>query len=107
MTLEELSKFDGRDGRPAYIAVSNTIYDVSTSDLWQGGNHEGAHQAGYDLTTELKSAPHVRAVIDKFPVIGKIEEPKNTKKSDELEISPLSIAIIVFVVILMLITYMI
>lgn len=74
MTRKELAGFDGRDGRPAYVAVSGTIYDVSASPLWQNGNHQGAHQAGSDLTEELKSAPHVRAVIERFPVVGRLEE---------------------------------
>lgn len=74
MTLEQLKQFDGRDGRPAYIAVNGTIYDVSASERWQGGNHEGAHQAGADLTEELKQAPHVRSVIERYPAVGRIEE---------------------------------
>ena len=70
MTLEELSAFDGREGRKAYVAVSGKVYDVSASPRWQDGNHEGAHQAGGDMTEELKAAPHVRAVIERFPVVA-------------------------------------
>ena len=73
MNTAELAKCDGRDGRPAYVAVSGTLYDVSASDRWKDGNHEGVHQAGQDLTEALKSAPHVRAVIERFPVVGKLE----------------------------------
>jgi len=74
MTKSELAKFDGRDGRPAYVAVNSTIYDVSSSELWTNGDHQGAHQAGADLTEELKGAPHVRMVVERFPVVGKLEE---------------------------------
>jgi len=74
MTPEQLKQCDGRDGRPAYIAVNGTIYDVSASTRWQGGNHEGAHQAGADLTEELKQAPHVRSVIERFPVVGRLAD---------------------------------
>jgi predicted heme/steroid binding protein len=74
MTKIELAKHDGRDGRPAYVAVNGTIYDVTASPLWQGGDHQGAHQAGHDLTEELKSAPHVRAVVERFPVVGQLAE---------------------------------
>jgi predicted heme/steroid binding protein len=70
MTKTELAKYDGRDGRPAYVAVNGTIYDVTASPLWPGGDHQGAHQAGHDLTEELKGAPHVRAVVERFPVVG-------------------------------------
>lgn len=74
MTKSELARHDGREGRPAYIAVSGTIYDVSASPLWKDGDHQGSHHAGGDLTEELKSAPHVRAVIERFPVVGRLEE---------------------------------
>ena len=80
MTKEELAKFDGRDGRKAYVAVNEKVYDVSESPLWQGGDHQGMHQAGADLTEELKSAPHVRAVVERFPVVGRLEEPEPPKK---------------------------
>ncbi|RMF48543.1 MAG: cytochrome B5 [Deltaproteobacteria bacterium] len=74
MTPEELARFDGRDGRKAYVAVNGKIYDVTESPLWKDGNHQGAHQAGGDLTEELKSAPHVRAVMERFPVVGQLED---------------------------------
>ena len=80
MTPEELARCDGRDGRPAYVAVAGTIYDVSASALWKDGDHQGLHQAGTDLTEELKSAPHVRAVIERFPAIGPLEQPPTKKK---------------------------
>lgn len=80
MTKEELAKFDGRDGRKAYVAVNEKVYDVSDSPLWQGGDHQGMHQAGADLTEALQSAPHVRAVVERFPVVGRLEEPEPPKK---------------------------
>jgi predicted heme/steroid binding protein len=74
MTKSELARHDGRDGRPAYVAVNGTIYDVTASPLWQGGDHQGSHQAGQDLTEELKSAPHVRGVVERFPAVGRLED---------------------------------
>ena len=86
MTREKLAEFDGREGRKAYVAVNGNIYDFTDSNLWQDGEHQGAHQAGCDLTDELKKAPHVRAVIERFPVIGKLEEeePVTKKKKGQL-----------------------
>jgi len=80
MTKEELAKHDGKDGSKAYVAVNGKIHDVSASDLWAGGDHQGLHQAGCDLTDEIKSAPHVRAVVDRFPVVDHLEEPEPPKK---------------------------
>jgi len=72
MTPEELKHYDGRAGRKAYVAVSGKIYDVTDSPLWVDGDHQGEHQAGCDLTEELKSAPHVRAVVERFSVVGEL-----------------------------------
>lgn len=72
MTFEELSRCDGRDGRKACVAINGKIYDVSASPLWAEGNHQELHQAGQDLTADLMQAPHVRAVIERFPVVGEV-----------------------------------
>jgi predicted heme/steroid binding protein len=74
MNRDELANYDGRDGNKAYVAVANVIYDVTESPKWSEGNHLDAHQAGADLTEELKGAPHVRSVIERFPVAGRLEE---------------------------------
>ena len=74
MTAEELARFNGKDGQPAYVAVNNVLYDVSASAMWLNGNHLDQHQAGQDLTEELKSAPHVRKVIERFPTVGRLEQ---------------------------------
>ena len=95
MTLEELSVFDGRNGQPAYVAVGGIIYDVSKSPLWENGKHEGAHQAGCDLTTELKSAPHIAAVIERFPSVGRLELPAEPQKSSAPQILALALGLLV------------
>jgi len=107
MTIEELGQFDGKEGRAVYVAVSGTIYDVSASPLWKEGNHVDAHQAGKDLTEELKEAPHVRSVIERFPVVGKLETPAATSKKETGGLPLLSIIIIVFVLILLIATFLI
>jgi len=70
MTREELAQCDGREGRKAYVAVNGKVYDFSGSRLWAQGDHQGAHQAGRDLTAELAQAPHVRALVERFPVVA-------------------------------------
>jgi len=106
MTIEELARFDGCDDRAAYVAINGVIYDVSTSQRWRDGDHEGVHQAGRDLTEELKSAPHVRILVERFPIVGKIENRTNKKQKPTTGIPLLSIIIMAFVTLLMLATYM-
>ncbi len=47
-TREELAKFNGQNGQPAYVAISGTVYDVSNKAAWKGGKHHG-NEAGQDL----------------------------------------------------------
>jgi predicted heme/steroid binding protein len=69
-TLEELAKFDGSDGNPAYVAYQGKVYDVSDSSFWIGGDHLGSHQAGKDLTDELDIAPHGPENLDRVKLVG-------------------------------------
>ncbi len=69
-TAQELMEFDGREGRPAYVAYEGVVYDVTESAMWGDGDHEGMHQAGRDLTSEHADAPHDVYVTD-FPEVGR------------------------------------
>ena len=69
-TRRDLSRFNGRDGMPAYVASEGKVYDVSGSILWHGGNHKMMHEAGKDLTRELDAAPHDMDMLKRFPVVG-------------------------------------
>jgi predicted heme/steroid binding protein len=69
-TLEELKQFDGRDGRPAYIAYKGKVYDVTESFLWINGDHQGQHEAGKDLTEEMALAPHGEETFDRVKLVG-------------------------------------
>ena len=75
LTVEELSRYDGKNGRAAYVAVDNVIYDVTQSRLWRGGVHdpsEGRAVAGRDLTEVFKHAPHGKDHLERFPVAGSL-----------------------------------
>lgn len=70
-TREELSRFNGGDGRPIYAAYKGKVYDVTTSSLWTEGQHF-EHFAGADLTDELADAPHGEEVFESFLVVGEL-----------------------------------
>ncbi len=74
MTLEELSKFNGKDGAKAYIAVDGVIYDVTEVPPWKGGTHQGKVQAGTDGSEMIGLSPHGKKVLEKLPVVGKLKE---------------------------------
>jgi predicted heme/steroid binding protein len=70
LTPEELEEYDGKAGKPAYIAYKGKIYEISNSDFWIAGEHMGMHQAGKDLTEELELAPHRDEVLERIKLIG-------------------------------------
>ncbi len=74
MTSEQLSEYDGQDGRAAYIAVDGVIYDVSDVSFWANGSHNG-FSAGADLTEQIKTiSPHGVSKLSGLPVVGRLEE---------------------------------
>lgn len=74
LTLEELSEFNGKDGKPAYVAVDGIIYDVTASPAWKDGGHNG-FEAGKDLTDEIKNvSPHGVVKLENVPEIGRLVE---------------------------------
>jgi len=65
-----LSEYNGENGRPVYIAYKDRVIDVSGSRLWKTGSHMKRHQAGRDLTTDIKAAPHDIDVLERYPQVG-------------------------------------
>ena len=72
MTPEQLSHFDGKEGRPAYISYAGKVYDVTMSRLWKDGSHARKHLAGSDLTAALKTAPHGDDKILAVKLVGEL-----------------------------------
>ncbi len=74
MTKDELKKFDGKEGRSAYIAYKGKVYDVTGSKLWKEGKHINRHFAGEDLTDQMSVAPHADDVMSRIKVVDSLEE---------------------------------
>jgi len=70
---KELAQYDGKDGKPVYIGYRGKVYDVSSSLLWREGNHQILHSGGVDLTDAIEQAPHDGNLLEKFPVVGRID----------------------------------
>jgi predicted heme/steroid binding protein/uncharacterized membrane protein len=69
-----ITKFDGQEGKPTYIAYQGRVYDVSASKLWREGLHMKRHQAGQDLTGFLPAAPHGEEVFARYSQVGTLKE---------------------------------
>ncbi|WP_064530694.1 cytochrome b5 domain-containing protein, partial [Clostridium saccharobutylicum] len=68
-TLDELSQYDGSNGKPAYVSVNGIVYDVSKEGSWSGGTHHGIF-AGKDLTNQLNSCHGMAEILDNAPIVG-------------------------------------
>ncbi len=72
LTVEELAAYNGQGGKPAYVAISGVIYDVSNVGAWKNGKHNG-YEAGKDLTDVIAKAPHGESVLKDLKVVGKLK----------------------------------
>ncbi len=85
-TLEELKKYNGKNGMPVYVAVDGIVYDVTNVEAWKTGNHKGLHSAGEDLTEAYKRAPkkiHAdRKILEKLPKVGIVVKDKTKEDVD-------------------------
>lgn len=69
-TVEEVSKYNGKDGMPAYVIISGTVYDTVDVPQWSGGNHFGL-VAGVDLTEEFSNChSNSSEILEKLRLVG-------------------------------------
>ena len=78
-SVKEIRSSDGKNGAPALVVVKEKVYDVSNSPKWKDGSRMRRHQAGQDLTIDIKSAPHGTVVLERAQLVG-----SGTRLSPEL-----------------------
>lgn len=73
-TLEEVSKYNGKDGMPAYVIIKGAVYDTSDVEVWNGGFHFGV-SAGNDLTESFANCHSGElGILKKLRVIGSLKQ---------------------------------
>lgn len=72
-SIEELSKYNGKDGMSAYVAYKGVVYDVSDVEPWKNGDHYNGLEAGIDATNEISKSPHGDKVFKELPIVGALE----------------------------------
>ncbi len=70
-TLEDLSRYNGRNGNPAYVAVNGVVYDVTNNAAWDGATHFGL-TAGTGVTSQFASCHAGQPILSKLKVVGKM-----------------------------------
>lgn len=73
LNRSELSKYNGKNGNPAYVAVDGIVYDVTDNAAWAAAVHFGL-SAGRDLTGAHASCHADRDVLSKLRVVGRLED---------------------------------
>ena len=71
---ESLARFNGQDGKPAYVACRGKVYDVGASRMWKAGAHMKRHAAGLDLSRDILAAPHGEEKLEDLPQVGVYQE---------------------------------
>jgi predicted heme/steroid binding protein len=75
-TLQELAKFDGKNGNKCLVAVDDEVYLIEGFDLWKNGQHApsgGRARCGLDLTEVIDDAPHGRSKLQLLERVGTLE----------------------------------
>ena len=73
-TIEEVQQADGKDGRPAYIIIEGSVYDVGDCKEWCCGKHYGI-SSGKDLTNFYKSChKNEEYILKRLRLIGTLVE---------------------------------
>ena len=65
-TASTLSKYNGRNGQPAYVAVDGAVYDLSS--VFRNGTHVG-FSAGMDQSAAFHQH-HNSSILNGFTVVG-------------------------------------
>lgn len=73
-TLEEISKYNGKDGMPGYVVIKGSVYDTSNVEVWNGGSHFGV-SAGADLTENFMNCHSDSSeILKKLKLIGTLKQ---------------------------------
>jgi predicted heme/steroid binding protein/uncharacterized membrane protein len=73
LTTEELAQYNGKEGKPAYVAHGGKVYDVTRSRFWKNARHMNRHEPGRDLTGDIQAAPHGLEVLERIPLVGELK----------------------------------
>lgn len=80
LTMQELSKFDGKKNKKVYVALKNIIFDVSSSESYKPGNSYNA-LAGHDASVSLAKMSLDEEFLDMYnKVVLKKDEIKTLEE---------------------------
>lgn len=73
ITLEEVAKHTGRDGNSCWVAVDDTVYEISGFVQWADGVHSpsgGKARCGKDLSEVINESTHGKSKLKHLKEVG-------------------------------------
>ena len=77
ISLDEVAKHTGKDGNSCWVAVDETVYEISGFVLWLEGDHKpsgGRAKCGKDLSEVIKQSPHGKSKLKLLKEIGPLQQ---------------------------------
>lgn len=71
----ELSKYDGKNGNPAYVCVNGIVYDVTNNSAWAAATHFGL-KAGTDLSAVFASCHVGQDILSRLKAVGRLQDER-------------------------------
>lgn len=75
-TLDELTGYNGKNGKPAYIAIEGIVYDISNEAVFKELKNIEII-AGKDLTEQFNFYHRINQGINKIPRVGVVDDGSN------------------------------
>ena len=72
-TVQELARYDGKEGNECLVAVDGDVYLIEGFALWRMGEHTpsgGRARCGLDLTEVIDESPHGRSKLQLLKKVG-------------------------------------
>lgn len=70
-TIDELARYNRKNGNPAYVAVQGVVYDVTNNAAWAAATHFGL-TAGRDLSSEFTSCHPGQPILSSLNIVGRM-----------------------------------
>jgi predicted heme/steroid binding protein len=77
ISLSQVAMNDGKNGKPCWVVVDNTVYEISGFAKWVDGMHtssNGKASCGKDLSSVINESPHGKAKLRLLKEIGQLSQ---------------------------------
>lgn len=76
ISTQQLAENNGQNGKPCWVAVDGTVYEISGFAQWVDGMHTpsgGKARCGKDLSSAINESPHGKSKLRLLKEIGQLQ----------------------------------